>query len=266
LENTPVAGLTLFFEAGEQEAAELIGGACAQSVDLIQQLWGLGAPEDCRVYVMTSWLHFMFHAAPWPWRPLLAIFFPLWAPRAKKLWRYAGGWAQRYGNRRAVGVKPPHLAQLSDRSIGGQVFVKEDDVREKVRHVTCHELVHAFASHLRLPMWLNEGLAMVTVDRYFQKQTVRRETLGVLERWSRGTGPGRYRKLRVEDKDAMVYHCVRGYWLTRYIEDTQPELLRGLLARRTGHRELERKVASAYGQEVRVFWQHIDRVVSSYFT
>ena len=135
MESSQVAGLTLFFEADEQEAAELIGQSCAQSVDLIQQLWGLGTPKDCRVYVMTSWLHFMFHSAPWRWRPFVAIFFPLWAPRARKLWRYAGGWAQRYGNRRAVGVKPVLRRFVSlDGSNGNTQRDNTDDDKKGASH------------------------------------------------------------------------------------------------------------------------------------
>ena len=31
---------------------------------------------------------------------------------------------------------------------------------EKIQHLTCHELVHACTAHLRLPFWLNEGIAV----------------------------------------------------------------------------------------------------------
>jgi len=39
----------------------------------MRELWGLEAPAECRVYVMTSWLRFLFHSAPWPWRIFLAV-------------------------------------------------------------------------------------------------------------------------------------------------------------------------------------------------
>jgi len=45
----------------------------------------------------------------------------------------------------------------------------------KVQQIACHELVHAFTSHLRLPVWLHEGLAMVTVDRLLQNQSIQGE-------------------------------------------------------------------------------------------
>ncbi len=265
MEMISFAGLTLFFDADEREAAELIGQACEKSVDLIQERWGLPLPEDLRVYVMKSWLRFAFRSAPWHWWPVMVVSLPLWGSRARQVWRYAGGWAQRYGKRRTVGVKPPDLIQLGDRGIGARIFVEEADVREKVQNVTCHELVHAFTDHLKLPTWLHEGLAMVTVDMYGGKPTVRGETVEILGRWSDKAEAGADQKMRVADQDAAVYLYVRGYWLTRYLEDTRPGLLKGLLTQRYSHQELEEKVASAYEVAPDEFWGDIDRAAASHF-
>jgi hypothetical protein len=265
MKSMDASGLTLFFDPDEQDAAQLIAQACEKSVGVIGTLWGLDRPRDCRVYVMTSWPRFAFHAAPWHWRILMGLTLPFWYSRGSKMWVYAGGFAQRYGRRRAIGVKPPRLLQLSDRSIGDLIFVRGIDVRQEVQRVTCHELTHAFAGHLRLPMWLNEGLAMVTVDRYAGQPTVKSETLEAITRSAQSPSPGRYRKLQAGDRDALVYHAARGYWLTRYVEDTQPELLRDLLSQRYRHRELEEKVAAAYGMGYDEFWRTIDGLLVSHF-
>ncbi len=261
-----VNGLTLFFDPGERDAAELIGQACEKSVEAIHECWGLDTPQDCRVYVMTSWLRFVLHAPSWPWRMLVGVTLPLWYLRARKLWALAGGWHQQFGQRRAVGVKPPRLLKLADASIGKRVFVQENDLDEKVRRNTCHELTHAFTSHLGLPMWLNEGLAMVTVDKFAEKPTVKPETIQALAQPPQDTSPGRYRQLRGEAMNNLVfYHCVRGYWLTRYLEDTQPDLLQGLLRQKHSHGALESKVAAAYGMEPGEFWKRIDSILASHF-
>jgi hypothetical protein len=214
---------------------------------------------------MTSWQRFLFHSAPWHWRILLAVTIPLWVFRVRKIWRFAGGWVQRYGARLAVGIKPPRILQQADRSIGAQIFVPEKEIDEKVEQVTCHELVHAFTAHLRLPMWLNEGLAMVTVDRLSGAPTVRLETVESLDEPARGSGPESYRSVQRKDKEALVYHVVRGYWLTRYIEETQPDLLQGLLAQRQSHSALEVQVATALGMDRDEFWRRIDGIVASHF-
>jgi hypothetical protein len=265
METISVDGLTLFFEANERDAAELIRRAAERSVRLIQECWGLEPPDDCRVYVLTSWLRFVFQSAPWPWRILLAVSLPLWQSRVRRVWRVAGGWMQDYGRRQAVGVKPPRLIELADRSMGDRLFVREDDVSQKVQHITCHELTHAFTARLKLPMWLNEGLAMVTVDRFFGKPTIQAETIEMLGGPSHQASPRRYGGVRAEERDAMLYHVARGYWITRYLEDTQPGLLRGLLSERVSHQALEDKVATALGKSRQEFWRDIDAILVSFF-
>jgi hypothetical protein len=262
---TSINGLALFFSAEEQNSAELIQQACERSVRLIQENWGLDIPKDCRIYVMTSWFGFVFQSAPWPWRILLALTLPLWAMRAQQTWALAGGWEQRYGQRRAVGIKPARILQLSDKRLGDRIFVKEANIDEKLQSITCHELTHAFTSHLRLPAWLKEGLAMVVVDRFFDKPTVQYETLAVLEHSSDQHNPDGYQKLRLEDERAVVYLYARSYWLTRYIEETRPGLLRDLLSHGCPHNELENRIARAYEKSLEEFWEEIDEVLVSYF-
>ena len=265
METLPIAGLTLYFEPEDREAAGLIESACEKSVRVIHDHWGLETPEDCRVYVMRSLLHFVFDSAPVSWRLLLGITFPLWYPRQRRIWPYAGGYQQRYGRRLAVGVKPPRLMQEADGSLGARVFGHTDDIGEKVERTTCHELAHAFVGHLDLPAWLKEGHAMVTVDRYMGKPTVKQETLETIEMLEALAGNPGYRKVSMQDQDAAVYLYTRGYWITRYLDETQPELLRSLLQRRRSQSALETKVAAALGMDGERFQSEIDRMVIAHF-
>jgi len=265
METLAIQNLTVFFPDDERDAAEIIKDAGEKSIQTIHENWGLDVPEGCRMYVMTSWSYFMFHSAPWHWKVLLAITFPIWMIRVRRLWRFAGGWMQRYGKRCAVGVKPPWLIELSDRSIGQRIFVKDKSLDHKVQLITCHELTHAFTAHLRLPMWLNEGLAMVMVDKFLGKPTVKVETLRTLQSSLNNPSPSKYQRLSTRDKDALVYHYVRGYWITRYVEETKPDLLKDILGRRYSHKELEAKVASAYGMSRRAFWEAIDGMLVEHY-
>ena len=260
METRSIRGLTLFFDAKEQEAAELVGGACEQSIELLYRLWGLEVPADCRVYVMTSWPSFLFYSAPWPWRIWLGVTLPLRYARLNKLWDMAGGWTQCYGKRRTVGVKPPRLLQAVDNRFRERIFVPRT-VEEWVEHNTCHELVHAFTGHLRLPTWLHEGLAMVTVDRLAGRPTVKAETLQALARPAAGSRPEEGHGRRPLDQEGLIYLAVRGYWITRYLADTRPALLKKCLERRLPHDVLE----SALAAELGVDWSGIDAVVVSHF-
>ncbi len=142
MKSSVISGVTVVADPAEQNTVDLIGSACAKAIQLSQEMWGLGSPEDCRIYVMTSWLGFVFQSAPWHWRILLGATMPLWCFRARRTWPYSAAWTQRYGKRVAIGVKPPRLLEQSDRSIGVRMFAEEKDMKVNVQHVTCHELVH----------------------------------------------------------------------------------------------------------------------------
>jgi hypothetical protein len=264
METRTFGNLTVCFDAGEEGAAELIASACEQSLGLIRDLWALEAPEDCWVYVMTSWPRTLFHAAPWPWRVYLAITLPLRYARIQKVWEMAGGWTQRYGQRRVIGIKPPRLLWEVDAGLRERIFVRRD-ADEWVQHNACHELVHACSDHLRLPTWLHEGLAMVTVDRFAGRPTVKAETLAALASGPGETGPrGRVGALSA-DPEALVYLAVRGYWITRYLAEVEPALLKGQLARPQSHEALEGALAAGLGMNGEEFRDQIDAVVATHF-
>jgi hypothetical protein len=214
---------------------------------------------------MTSWVQFLFHSAPWLWKILLTISFPIWMIRVMRIWRFAGGWMQRYGKRCAVGVKPSWLIEQADRSMGEQIFILDKNPDRKVQSIACHELTHAFTAHLKLPMWLNEGLAMVMVDRFLGTHSVKVETLWSLQNSRNKPSPSMYQRLSTRDKDALVYQYVRGYWITRFLQDTKPDLLKELLEKKCSHRELEQKVASAYAMSRLEFWEKIDGLLVDRF-
>lgn len=231
----------------------------------MQDSWQLNIPAECRAYIMTTWRQYLFHAAPRSWQIILTINMPLMKKRFDRLWEYAGGWEQQFGRRHTFGVKPPHLLEAADKSIGELIFVKEEDIDAKVQQNTCHELTHAFSSHLKLPMWLKEGLAMVSVDKYAGKLTVMSETLDMLANGNPDSSSRSYRAGRITDQDGLVYEVVRGYWLTRYLEDTQPQLLLELLEKRHKPNILEGMMSDAYGMDVDTFWHEINGMIVSHF-
>ena len=264
MESKEIDGMVLRYEPEDREAAGLIGKACGRSAALLQAYWGLQVPDDCVIYVMTSWQD-IFGVAPLSWKVLLGITYPLWGPRARRTWPFAGGWEQRMGKRCTVGIKPPRLMELSDGRMGERIFVPSAAVEEKVEFTACHELTHGFTSHLRLPSWLKEGVAMVAVDRFAGRPTVRGETLESVANPPAWAGARPDDRLRVGDPEAMVYIYVQGYWLTRYLDEAHPAVLKELLARRHRPDELEAKLAAACRLPPQGFWAQIDGVVVDHF-
>lgn len=262
MEKEIIAGISLFFDQAELETTQLIRTACERSTDVLCHHWGLSAPSDCRVYVMTSWPRFLFHSAPWPWKIYLASTFPLIAWRARMTWAFAGGWSLSYGRRRVAGIKPYRLIALANRSLGDRIYLPQENPDERVQAFTCHELTHVFTFHLKLPAWLNEGLATLAMEYYLDRRIVRGETLEQLAHLPQGKGAER---LRVDKPEALIAQYLRGYWLTRCIDETRQGLLKELLSKRHGQRALAEKVASAFGKTSGSFWKEIDKELIFYF-
>ncbi|MFN2149407.1 MAG: hypothetical protein ACK2T2_13555 [Anaerolineales bacterium] len=249
----------LYYDEEESASAAIVRAALDKTQRLLQERWSLEFPTDCHVLVMTSWRQFLFNAAPIPWRIMLALTLPLWARRVESMWKVAGGWTNRFGRRIAIGVKPPRLLEQADRRIGERIFIPLEDPREKVRQITCHELTHAATSALRLPLWLNEGMAARAVDHFSGHTTIRIETLDALRDSERDPLPLSYRKLQTSDRDRVVYQFARGYWLTRWLDDNRPEVLAHLLSTRIPLQEIERILAGAFSLEMEDLWRSIDR-------
>jgi hypothetical protein len=265
MEYIKAGAIPIFFPPGEEATAGQIAGACEKAIRLAGELWGLKEPANCRIYVMTSWQDFILRSAPWAWRIILALTFPAWLFRMRRMWPYAGAWTQSFGRRSAIGVKPPRLLLAGDRSIGARIFIEEQDMNVKMRHLACHELVHACAAGLRLPMWLNEGIAMATVDRFLDKSTVRRESLDLLRTFTPKASPPSYQKLSRMKGEAIAYHTARGYWLVRYLEEKRPGYLKRAFAEYKNARAFEHGMIAELGMAQDNFWREVDGTIADHF-
>ncbi len=266
MENTPISGLTLYYDPGESEAVDQLAIACEQSVQTITSNWQLAAPQDCRVYLLTSWPRCVFQGAPFGSQILLGITLPLWYREFKTRWHYAGGWSKRYGTRQVVGIKAPRLIAQSPDPMGESIFIKEENLQLKVLSIVCHELTHAFSSHLALPTWINEGLAMVSADKCMDKPTVRLDTLQILRDADYTRGSAEQINLKTQSREQIIFLYVRGYWLTRYLAEIHPQLVVEFLSERLDHTEIESKISAALDIPQNKLWQEIDQVVLAHYS
>lgn len=259
------SGIMLVFPPEEQDTADMIGVACDKAISLIRENWGLEPPSECYIHVMNSPLGFFFQSAPWPWRIMLGATVPLWFWRVRRTWPYSAAWTQKYGRKLAIGVKPPHLWEQSNRSIGQRLFVEEKNGEVNIQNVTCHELVHACSAFLRLPAWLNEGMAVVTTDRFIGRPVVRAETLALMKDYAPKAPPPTYRGLSRLGKEAIAYHGVRGYWIVRYVEEKLPGFLKSVFSLGQDGKMIEQNTAAELGMKKDSFWSEIDDAVVNHF-
>jgi hypothetical protein len=145
------------------------------------------------------------------------------------------------------------------------MFVEEKDMKVNVQHVTCHELVHACSAHLKLPTWLNEGIATVTTDHFLGRPAIREETLEFMRGFLPKAAPPTYRELARMDVEAIAYHGMRGYWLVRYLEEKRPGFLRRMFALHRDAKAVEQEMIVELGMKPECFWSQIDNALADHF-
>jgi hypothetical protein len=235
----------VFFPESHRLFAETIVAAVEETAGFLQDQWSLRPPADCQIHVLTDVFGFIAKSVPGRFRLLVALTKPLWRGRAERAFDLAGGWMLPWPGRMAVGVKPPDLLASSKTRLGERLFEPVPDPAEKARHITCHELTHAWTAHLRLPPWINEGLAMRAVDHVVGYPTVREETSAQVLSNLSALDPKAYRRLDPADHEALLALYATGYWLTRRLEGQAPDTLRALLRKRRPPGEVNRLATEA---------------------
>jgi hypothetical protein len=86
-----------------------------------------------------------------------------------------------------------------------------------------------------------------------------------LERYSVQEKTASSGRISVQNPDAAVYLYTRGYWITRFLDEAQPKLLRDLLAERMPHQVLENRIADGLGMSQEEFWRSIDQTLVAHF-
>lgn len=257
MESIIIGNITILFDANEGPAANLFADASIKSAPVIYDMWGLRIPPKCKIYVMTSWRQFRFHSIPWYKKIIFLITFPVQYFKNNKEWPKIGGWA--YPHQPIIGLKTPALLDKQDKGIGQKIYVQETDLNKQAQKYLCHELTHACSSHLKLPLWLDEGIAMYTVDEFTGTPTVKGETLKLLNTYPHKHKLLNYHNLMNSDIDGIVYNYVRGYWLTRFLEKRYPGFLVTLLRERQNELELVRLISNKLSIQVEDFWNKIDQ-------
>lgn len=215
-----VDGIRVYSDENQAETVKIIRDNIKPIVEMLSASWGIKPLSNCRIHVMDDLNKFLFRSSPIHLRPLVLLNTLINKKRLDYLWQHAGGWGKRYGNRYVIGIKTRELIEVSESNIGEKIFYKADMV-EKIKHILCHELTHSCTTLYQMPSWLHEGLAMISVDEFLEKQTVKKQTLE------------RFKQIKsVKQPESIEDIYIFGYWIVYYLDNYKPEILRRLLKSR----------------------------------
>ena len=191
-------------------------------------------------------------------RPAWWLMRRLTPRRLDGVWRWVSGWTLKYLDRTIIAIKPLDVLGATIRASRAPFFTAAS-LPQRLQRCAVHELTHACTPQLFATPWLNEGIATLSVDRYAGRATVSADSLS---RLMPAKPPTAYRKLgRLTDTEIAGFYSL-GYWLTRYLFETQTDMLRDWIKRPRG---LEPKLARVLGTKKQDLWRAVPELLKTYF-
>jgi len=257
-------GINSYFHKKDKESADIVEAACEKCIPKIKEILGLPMPEKCSVYLATSYINFIFFIIPFPLVFIMAFILPLYYFRGRRVWQWAAGLCYSSEKKIIIGVKPLWLLEKSDKSLGEKIYVKIPELQNYLEHIICHEMAHAFCSFLKLPSWINEGMAMMTAEQYYGVATVKKETLQSLDPSAKESYFKKYPDLSGVKKK-YFYRYVLGYWFVKYLLEKHPEFLREMLEKKEKQKTIKEKIASELDISLDDFYRELHQKLFKHF-
>jgi len=268
MEQTNFKNGILYFSLRNKKLANTLKNYLDEIVRFIEETWKINSPENLNVYIVDSMLKFVFHSSSLLKKLLLIIFFPLWYYKAKKLWPFSAAWTLRAKKNPIIDIKSPDELKNSDPSIGKDIYTNDaygNNYKSKWIGLACHELVHAFTSSQFLSLWLNEGIAQLTVEKFLNKETISTDTIVSLKNNAGKAKNINYRNIHRMEKSLITYSLVRGYWITRYLDEKYPKLLKEIVSNKIMGKKIKKLLVQKTEIDPDGNCMETDLLISNYF-
>jgi len=219
--------------------------------------WGIQQQRKYSIFIADDW-HVALHNLP-----LLRLRLKL-SPNLHKgyndMWSRVRAWALHSTFRSNICIKENFDAEDKKDNPGRIIYDLSTDIYSS-EIVFCHELTHICTQHLRLPHWLEEGIAMLTVDKYFNLQTVSLSTLELLKQHPQHMLTSKIKWLEKPSATVIACQYAAGYWLSRYLHELHPDSFKYLLAKPRKEQEIKKHLTEVCGLDI----QNLNATVLGYF-
>lgn len=244
--------------------------AYRRSVSVIGDMWSVDKVRRFNIYIESNYLHVILRIYPWYYYLYYAYTISYRVIKYLKSWKHMGGMAAPGIKKSMLVINTRKFLKRDMENLPKESYIKifKAEFSEKEKYtemVVCHEMTHIFTGHLSLPFWLNEGIAMLTVDQYFGRQTIGNDTLSHLKHVKQKVRPIDYYKVWELSLRRIGYYYIRAYWMTRYLREAHPDLIDDFVKNRQSDKLIQRKISAALGIKPRALWSNIDRIVYDYY-
>lgn len=248
--------LELIVHPDELESAEIVRKALMQGGEMLKQTWNLQLRRRAQVWVVPD-LNALAASNPWYARPAWWCMRRFTPRRLDGVWRWVSGWTLTYWDRTVIAIKPLAGLEQTMRSSGTPLLA--DTVAQRLASCAVHELTHACTPHLLATPWLNEGVALLSVDRFATRPSFTLTSLSTLQSFR---PPKAYRQLGRFNQAEVVAFYRLSYWLSRYVQEAHPSMFRAWLVR---PKRLEAELADLFQVERHSLWHSVPERLQTYF-
>lgn len=244
--------LEITYTRRNREYAETLGTICQDTSHFIKEFLRRELAYT-RVHVINS----PFDIFPISCDRLLLL--PIISILKKEVWRYSPAWAMFY----TVFIKTPNHIQKTDKSRFKLLF-NDISSENRLANIVCHELAHIATRDLRLPIWLSEGVSILTAEKYINIQTVKIDTLNYINLTDTLNEFDTIFTSKSLKRDITIYS--KGYWATRFLFENNPNLFYGLLKKQNSERKITKEISAIYQIKGDDFWRSFGRIIYKYYS
>ncbi|MBZ9750410.1 hypothetical protein K7W42_05995 [Deinococcus sp. HMF7604] len=193
-----------------------------KTLKILKDTWQITPRQDIRVHLADEWWSGIFPhltSIEYVWRRI-------YRSRDEAIWEKSAACHVPLSRCALILLRSRPAPRISEVSVGSRLF--QPASKEEQEHWRlCHEITHACTSHLHLPFWLNEGLAMLVTDLYAERQTIQVSTRPVSR--DEPTPSIDVVQLQNLSEDEWLAIYAQSYWRTRQLFDEHPQLLQQAL-------------------------------------
>lgn len=256
---TKIDGLEVIHKERYLKEVNILKFIFKDIVSLVNKLWGFEKKSKIVVYITKSSTKFIFYTLPTYKKILLLLIFPIWYISTKKHLPRWGGITYKRDNINFIMAKPIEVYSNIESGIGKMVYkrIRKNETIYKISICLC--IVDTFSSSFRLPLWIKEGIKIVTIEKIIGKQLVKNDSLFLLKEKTGQT----INCITINEKDndiMLAYNYVKGYWTVRYLEENYPGFLKETFKEYKGE-EIVEQIRLKLGLNHESFWEKLDELL-----
>lgn len=261
---TKYNNLELYYSKNHLAEVNLIKKYHDEVEEKISSLWKLEKPKNVKIYFINSSIEYIRYSFGYYsfLGKLFLIILPCIFLNFIRIWKEAAGVFVNINSNYFIFLKKYDENRSSN--IGKYIFHRKYiNIEEYLKSIYSHELTHVFSEKLKLPQWLNEGLALYSSEIVLDNKIINGKSLELMDEEKTKVNIS---NLNLKSEITRAYKYIKGYWTIKYLNEIYPGFLEKTFKEYKG-KEVVNQIAKKLGidRKRKKFNKELDGKVYEYF-